>query len=359
MTTYDIGSKSLIFKRISMFLQETYMSTLEVSDEYTLDLAKCIYEYLRDFYPNRYKYWYSVLSIPDDFLTTIAKANQKTYYKKEYTNTVPVVWTGNYIPATKNDVWQDNVYYISGPEFSIADIYAIGMQLGIAGDGTPVYNEYFTGIYTYELLGYTKDLASPADILTLTDEQKTYTLNSVVPLTNILTNPELQKLYTQYNAETVARQSGQKTMSDRNYSRIIDKIKFIEDSRAYFANVPNGSSAYEDTQKFIEDCLSWVNKYNIYSWPINETILQFLNPDTVITETSDIDDIAQMQLLAEAVDYVPGNNIGFFDNDLEQLCRDIQQELFDLDKRVIVNGYCDIFVERYLRSKNEVKAEVY
>ena len=67
MAMYDIGSKSLIFKRISMFLQETYMSTLEVSDEYTLDLAKCIYEYLRDFYPNTYQYWLPVMSQPSDF----------------------------------------------------------------------------------------------------------------------------------------------------------------------------------------------------------------------------------------------------------------------------------------------------
>ena len=77
-----------------MYLQETYMSTLEVSDEYTLDLAKCIYEYLRDFYPNTHRYWFSVMSIPSDFLTTLSTRNQNKYYKRKLDSNDS--WTGEY-----------------------------------------------------------------------------------------------------------------------------------------------------------------------------------------------------------------------------------------------------------------------
>lgn len=361
MATYDIGSRSLIFKRISMFLQETYMSTLEVSDEYTLDLAKCIYEYLRDFYPSFRRYWLLVLSIPEDFLSTIAKPHQDVYYKKEYitsTNNIKV-WTGKYIPATEYDSWLDNTYYIKGPECTISDIYAMGLQNGILGDGTITYNEIFPGIYTYELLGYTKNLEVPADIRKLTDEQKIYTLDRTVPFVKIFENPELTKLYQKYQTETDLRQSGQKTLSDREYSRLKERIDFIEDSRECFASVPDGSTTLSDTVNFVSDGLSWVNQYNIQSWPINESILQFLNPETVISETSDMDTIAQMQILASMVGYEPGSNIGLFDESFTETCQKIQEELAETDSRVLVTGYCDIFVERYLRSKNDVKVEVY
>ena len=355
-----------------MFLQETYMSTLEVSDEYTLDLAKCIYEYLRDFYPSPRRYWLSVLSMPNDFLKVLSNSRQKTYYKKEYvTSNQGDIWTGNYILATSNDSWRDNTYFVKGPECTISDIYTLGMQTGILGDGTIVYNDNFPGIYTYELLGYTKDLPTPKDILTLTNEQKTYTLDKVVPFIKILENPELNKLNQKYQIETALRQSGQKAMTDREYSRLNDSMKFIEESRKCFAPAPSSSITaaadidLEDTLlldnvlNFVSDGLSWVNQYNIYSWPINETILQFLNPETVITETSNMDDIAQMQLLAESAGYIIGQNLGLFDEEFKNFCIKTQENLLNTDSRVIVTGYCDIFVERYIRSKNPVRTEVY
>lgn len=355
-----------------MFLQETYMSTLEVSDEYTLDLAKCIYEYLRDFYQSPREYWLSVLSIPSDFLSVLEDRRQNIYYKKEYIAAgTTKSWSGNYILANNKDIWQDNTYYIKGPTCTISDIYVMGMQTGILGDGTVVYNTNFPGIYTYELLGYTKDLVAHADILTLTDEQKTYTLDKVIPFIKILENPELNKLNQKYQTETSLRQAGQKTLTDREYNRLKDSMDFIEKSRKYFAPVPSGLAnpdpdidpeetlSAKNVLKFVSDGLSWVNQYNIYSWPINETILQFLDPETVITENSNMDSIAQMQILAEKLYYNPGQNLGLFDDAFSSLCTAIQEELTATDSRVIVTGYCDIFVERYLRSKNDVRTEVY
>lgn len=343
-----------------MFLQETYMSTLEVSDEYTLDLAKCIYEYLRDFYPNPRRYWFSVLSIPSDFLSTLEDKHQKTYYKKEYISSDRGnIWTGNYILADSTDSWRDNTYFVKGPECTLSDIYTLGMQVGILGDGTPIYNDNFPGIYTYELLGYTQDLKTPDDILSLTDEQKTYTLDRTVQFSKILENPELNRLNQKYQTETALRQSGQKSLTDREYSRLKDRMDFILESRKYFANVPNGTSGVDDTLKFVLDGLSWVNQYNIYSWPINETVLQFLSPEIVITEDSNMDTIAQMQILAENAGYTVGQNLGLFDEDFKNFCIKTQEELLNTDSRVVVTGYCDIFVERYIRSKNSVRTEVY
>lgn len=362
MATYDIGARSLIFKRISMFLQETYMPTLEISDEYTLTLAKCIYEYLRDFYPNTYKYYYVVSTIPNDFLSTMdsvehAGIQQTKYYLKDFDPNTKE-WTGRYVLAPMNSVWVDNTFYIEGPEYSLSDIYTIGFQSGIWGDGTPIYNDNFPGIYTYKLLGYTKDLVATQDILTLTDEQKLYTLNETVPFLQILENPELQELQQKYDTETTLRQSNKGILSDREYNRLKDKMLSIEKQRACFAKVPSASSSVDEILQFVTDGLMQVSKYNIASWPINEAILQFLVPDLVVTEGSSEDDIAQMQLLAEAVDYHIVN-IGLFDIEFKNLCERIQLKLSETDKRIIINKYCDIFVERYLRSQNSVRTEVY
>lgn len=361
MATYDIGSKSLIFKRISMFLQETYMSTLEVSDEYTLDLAKCIYEYLRDFYPNTYQYWLPVMSQPSDFTKVLQDKYQDKYYKRisYIDNNGNTVWTNEYILASEQDIWADNTYFVKGMECTISDIYTIGMPIGLLGDDTLVYNDYFPGIYTYELLGYTKDLPAPSAIKTLTDEQKIYSITNTTPFLKVLDNPELSKLNQKYQTETSLRQQGQKTLSDREYNLLKNKMDFIIESRTYFASAPRTDTDAENVLKFVTDGLSWVNQYNIYSWPINETLLQFLTPDLVITEASEMDDIAQMQLLAKAVNYIPGENLGLFDSEFEQLCRAIQEELKQTNSRIIVTGYCDIFVERYLRSKNDIRTEVY
>lgn len=362
MATYDIGDKSLVFKRISMFLQETYMSSLKISDEYTLELAKCIYEYLRDFYPNKYKYYFVVATMPSDFLSVMDSYEhsgvQQTKYYLKATDPDTKEWNGQYVLAPMNSLWVDNTFYVKGPEYSVSDIYAIGMQSGLWGDGTPIYNENFPGIYTYKLLGYTKDIISAQDIVNLTDEQKIYTITETTPFLRILENPELQKLQQEYTEETSLRQSGKGRLSDREYNRIMDQIDAINTQRAYFADVPSENSTDAEVLQFVTDGLSQVNKYNIASWPINESILQFLVPDLVVTENSSEDDIAQMQILAEAVDYRI-YNIGLFDDDFKNLCEAIQIKLSEVDKRIIINKYCDIFVERYLRSKNNVRTEVY
>ena len=51
MIEYDIGDKSLLFKYISLNLKEVYKSDIEVSEEYTIDLAFNIYNFLKLYYP--------------------------------------------------------------------------------------------------------------------------------------------------------------------------------------------------------------------------------------------------------------------------------------------------------------------
>ena len=171
----------------------------------------------------------------------------------------------------------------------------------------------------------TKDLKSPDEILKLSAEEKIYTLSDTTAFLQILENPQLSKLYAKYQAETDNRSAGKQSLSDREYNLILDQINDILEQRTYYANVPNGDSDTSDVLKFVTDGLNQVNKYNIASWPINESILQYVCPDTVITAYSNMDDIAQMQLLAEPADYTPGDNIGLFDSEFETLCRNIQQ----------------------------------
>ena len=48
--TYNLEDRSILFKKISIQLQNDFDSTLEVSDKYTLSLALCIYRYLSNKY---------------------------------------------------------------------------------------------------------------------------------------------------------------------------------------------------------------------------------------------------------------------------------------------------------------------
>ena len=338
-----------------MFLQETYMSTLEISDEYTLDLAKCIYEYLRDFYPNKYKYYISVQSLPEDFDSLMAEQSQYKYLKKQYINGN---WTGGYIYAGSGSVWADNTYFIEGYNLDISQIYIMGMQTAILGDGTRIYNDYFPGVSTYKFLGYSKDISKPEDVLNVEDHHKIYSLDGTVQFIDILENPKLAELLKQKTTEDDLRVTGKGEMLDRDYRRLLKHIDELEQQRANFSEVPSANATDSDLLNFVSDGFLAINKYNISSWPINESILQYLTPELVITKDSFEDDIAQMQLLAQAEgynDYTPG----IFDNKLENLCVKSQEFLMERDQRVVPTGYCDIYVEYKLRAANEERVEVY
>lgn len=331
------------------------MTTLEVSDEYTLDLAKCIYEYLRDFYPNKYKYYILVQTLPEDFDTLMSEPSQYKYLKKQYINNT---WTGNYIYAGKGSVWNSNTYYIEGYNLDISQIYIMGMQTSILGDGTRIYNYYFPGVHTYKFLGYSEDLSKPRDVLHIKDYQKLYTLDSTVQFLDILENPKLVELKHKKDSEDNLRLSGQGELLDRDYRRLTKQINELEQQRSYFSQVPTTNSSESDVLNFVSDGFNSINKYNIASWPINETILQYLIPELVITPESFEDDIAQIQLLAQAEGYTKYTP-GIFDDKLKIRCLKHQESLMERDLRVVPTGYCDIYVEHQFRAINEERVEVY
>lgn len=348
--TYDIGSKSLIFKKVSMFLQDTYLNTLEVSDEYTLDLAKCIYEYLRDFYSNTNQYYYLLQDMPDDFTTNFNKYFIKTP-------------AGLYTSLTSPQSFSENTYYTLGLDISIADTYVLGLQTGVYKDKSRNYNSNFPGILTYKLSGYTKDFSiseQNKNLLNIASAaERIYDTQYLIHILDILDDPETHNIEGTLAKEEALRTSGSAgELTDSEIRDLEDRLAYLHSVRAKLPAGPTSNSDSEAISQFIDCALKQVNKFNIASWPINETILQFLIPDVVITENSSEEDIAQMQLLAEALDYRDYTS-GFLDETLSNLFREIQQLLMDQNNKVLIHGYCDTFTERYLRTKNEIRTEVY
>lgn len=214
--TFDIGDSSLIFKGVSLFLKENYMPNLEISEVFSLSLAKTIYKYLEEYFPkisDRFE------NIPENLRTGIESISEVFFNKCE--------------------VFEED--------------------------------------------------RSTAESFTL-----------------------------------------------KPYNRLYDRNKRI---------------------KPVD--IDSINEYNIASWEINEQIMQFLDEDTVITENSSMEEIAQMQKMARALDYIDKGTVGIIDADFVSICLSIQLQQREIDKRIVPHGYCDIYVEKYLRSINEVRMNTY
>lgn len=101
--------------------------------------------------------------------------------------------------------------------------------------------------------------------------------------------------------------------------------------------------------------LADINEYSISSWPINDAIIQYLHPDTVINESTTIDKIAEVQLLCGNINYTPVR-LGTIDDEFTKLCCETQKLIKDTNSNVIATGYFDIYVEYYMRSLGEVRS---
>lgn len=227
---YSLGDKSLLFKYISINLKNVYLSTIHVSDEYTLDLAKHIYNYLHIYYPK--------LTIKDN----------------------------------KNNII-----------FGVEDI-----------------SQYF-------LFGHNKDSLSNTDI-------------------GARIKPKI--------AEIKSNESNDKT-----------------------------NIIYDDNSETIPESISDINKYNIIDWPINDSVIQFLQPGVVISEYSTVDEIASAQYsLLNAGYKIPKientqiDNIGAIDEKFNMYCYAIQKSEMEKDANVVATGYYDIYVESYTRGLSEVRS---
>lgn len=225
MTTFNIGDKNIIFKYVSIYLKETYKSDFKVTDEYSIELGKCIYMFLRDLYPQL-----SILATNSD-------------------------------SSVEEEILADD----------ISNIY----------------------------------------------------LNSAKIYQNIEELNSTEKLTLQ------------------------DKLNL---------NSHPSTAIYNTNVTAIPESIDLINKYNIDSWPIDDTILQFLYPETIISELSDIDEIAEIQILcSKAVGYEP-ENLGRIDNNFKLLCYNVQKNnLLPANINTKCTGYFDIYVESFMRSLNEVR----
>ena len=228
---YSLGDKSLLFKKISIQLQNDFDATLRISDKYDLTLAKCIYRYLHEMYINLYSDSDNICEDAED----IAKAYLS--YARLYKD-ITLVQPGVELPPLNKRIYNRNI---------------------------------------------------------------------------------------------------------------------IVDSEV--------SSINE------------ITKYNIAKWPIADNIIQYIIADSVITPQSSLEDIAAMQKLLSNIpainyDYRPG----LWDLEFSEICYQIQKRMRDGNVKdfttssavgdidnlnIICTGFCDVYVERYLRSKNEVRSTSY
>lgn len=321
---YDIGDRSLLFKKLSMFLKENYKPTLEVSDEYTLDLAKSIYGYLQEYYPKRVSLYQSV---GDIYLNGLAIDRDK--------------YTGELI--------YDNAIFNS--------------DYGKIGYGAMVH-PVIGGIDSNKSINF----AEPQELIYDIDESHAKPFRETQYLLDVnlqvsllsdkpndwdsdvtLFEPAFHKYY-----EKVVDESG-----EEHYNHIVgdNPPLFISD---YFYKADEQISDVDGHSIQLTPInkesikLSKLNEFNINSWIINETIIQFIDSDTVISESSSDTDVLYLQQLAENLNYTP-MVYADWDSNFTNVCIDIQSEMRKTNPKIIVNGFGDLYVEKYLRSQNEVR----
>lgn len=113
-------------------------------------------------------------------------------------------------------------------------------------------------------------------------------------------------------------------------------------------------TVYNKNVLITPESLDDINEYSISSWPITDSIIQYLHPETVINEDVTIDKIAEVQILCGNAGYEP-LQLGRIDDDFTKLCYETQKLIKDTNSNVIASGYFDIYVEYYMRSLGEVR----
>lgn len=298
---YNLGDKSLIFKYISKNLKNLYDSTIKISDEYSLDLAKSIYSFLRDKFPSQ------------DVLLA----------------------DGTVLTDTISD------YYLSGnphlnkmtPKTLNVDYSYYSGILSFAPNSQPNNGSLIYVYYTYNGSEYFS----------------TYIYNSNEPDINVFDSP-----------------------SELNTVGVVDfkELGYIPDSRGNTSYSLLGARVYKsidvtdytkqkiyDTDKdIIPTSILDINKYNIKSWPINDQVLQYLQPGIVICEEfSSLDEIAMAQAEmrdAREFQYEP-ISLGSIDNAFIKNCY-LSQKYYSNNRQVLITAYFDTYVESTIRHYSEV-----
>ncbi len=281
---YNLGDHSLLFKTISIQLQNDFDATLTVSDEYTLELAKCVYRYLNEMYG-------SILIISNSDADSFAVYNFSDLVRMKR------FLSGQSVAGIKDndyDLNDDNI-------IDTAD--------------TTLLNKYLLGKI---------------------DENDL--------------NPTGKKLI-HVHAEQIARAYLDNAKLYRDIT--IDPDKTSLDEHIYDRLTDRQGYEYQTNIESID----LITKYNIALWPISDNIIQYVIKDSVITPLSSLEDIAEMQKLLSNInsfnyDYNPGN----WDYEFSKACYTIQTILRESNQELVCTGLCDLYVEKYLRSQNEIRS---
>lgn len=284
---YNLGDHSLLFKTISIQLQNDFDATLTVSDEYTLELAKCIYRYLNEMYG-------SILIISNNETDSFA-----TYNILDLVNMKRFL-SGQSISGIKDkdyDLNDDNI---------------------IDTSDASLLNKYILGKIDEDVL-----------------------------------NPTGEKLI-HVHAEQIAR--AYLDNAKLYHDITLDPSHTPLDQHIYDRLTDRQGYQYQTNIKSIND----ITKYNIALWPISDNIIQYVIKDSVITPLSPLEDIAEMQKLLSNInsfkyDYNPGN----WDYEFSKACYTIQTILRESNQELVCTGLCDLYVEKYLRSQNEIRSTGY
>lgn len=127
-------------------------------------------------------------------------------------------------------------------------------------------------------------------------------------------------------------------------AKILNKVEQADLSIIQNQQLP----VYDYDHPVTPEDISDINKYNIYTWNIDDSILQYLQPGVVISELNTVDEIAQAQISLDSLGY-SADCIGTLDSNFYNFCYDIQTKLKRSNPNVIQTGYYDIYVESYAR----------
>lgn len=282
---YNLGDHSLLFKTISIQLQNDFDATLTVSDEYTLELAKCIYRYLNEVYG-------SILAISNN--------EDKSFDTYDLLDLIRIK------------------QILSGQSINVNKDYDLNDDDVIDTTDSTMLREY--------LLGKLKDTdinPSNGKLIHIHAEQVARAfLDSAKLYHDITLDPDTTDL------------------NEHIYDRLTDRQGY-----QYQTNIQS---------------IDLITKYNIALWPISDNIIQYVIKDSVITPLSSLEDIAEMQKLLSNInsfnyDYNPGN----WDYEFSKACYTIQTILRESNQELVCTGLCDLYVEKYLRSQNEIRSTGY
>lgn len=286
---YNLGDHSLLFKTISIQLQNDFDATLTVSDEYTLELAKCIYRYLNEMYG-------SILAISNNETESFA-----TYDLLDLVRMKRIL-SGQSITSIDNkdyDLNDDDIFDTS--DVTMLRKYLLGVIDGDDLNPNPI-GEKLIHVHAEQI-------------------SRAYLDNA--------------KLY-----RDITLDPSNTPLTEHIYDRLTDRQGY-----EYRANV---------------ESIDLITKYNIALWPISDNIIQYVIKDSVITPLSSLEDIAEMQKLLSNInsfnyDYNPGN----WDYEFSKACYTIQTILRESNQELVCTGLCDLYVEKYLRSQNEIRSTGY